>query len=83
MQHWAQGTELEDERTQRILLEMYAGTDYANNDNDRRRNKLYKHRNYRLILIRAKGTYNKNYNTDVIEDIYCKLLYSGEDSISW
>jgi hypothetical protein len=59
---------------------MYAGSDYANNDTDRRINKLYKHRNYRLILIRAKGTYNKNYNTDVIEDTLEALFILLDDN---
>lgn len=59
---------------------MYAGSDYANNDNDRRRNKLYKHRNYRLILIREKGTYSKNYNPDVIEDTFEALFILLDDN---
>jgi hypothetical protein len=37
-------------------------------------------RNYRLILIRAKGTYNKNYNTDVIEDTLEALFILLDDN---
>ena len=37
--------------------------------------KLYKHRNYSMVLIRAKGTDNKNYKTDVIEDTLEALFF--------